>query len=354
MQQLPWSLDHQGARQTAALGAGLQRKFEHVGRSAFLRAHVCICVHASVLALAAVLGTLLTCQQSLRFSAPGHVWQQGDRCALHARAVHAVMDWCCWSPSRGFYAGMLCCRACSTIITLAAAELQSFISPLPRCLFCEMGGGSDFMLLELMMHWPADAGQHHTCLPCHSQQECQAVRFADICTTWPYIGAAMMSADMVGEKQWRRWEHNEQSAVERMEQQEEARQEMMQVWWFCQTATGQAVSLCVFNLTNCKGPYDQWSTSLQQKRLCLLEDSGQVKLGAALDTLCNLTLHQKTYLHYTCTGLQRVGVQQETEAARQRAEQSKLAKAETEAQKRARLKAIFLKKQLQAGKANKQ
>ena len=54
-------------------------------------------------------------------------------------------------------------------------------------------------------------------------------------------------------------------------------------------------------------------------------------------------------------GLQRVEqVQRETEAARQRAEQSKLAKAETEAQKRARLKATFLKKQLQAGKAHKQ
>ena len=55
-----------------------------------------------------------------------------------------------------------------------------------------------------------------------------------------------------------------------------------------------------------------------------------------------------------CTGLQRVEqVQRDTEAARQRAEQSKLAKAETEAQKRARLKATFLKKQLQAGRAHK-
>ena len=37
---------------------------------------------------------------------------------------------------------------------VATAELESFISLLSRCLYCETGGGSDFMLLESTMRWP--------------------------------------------------------------------------------------------------------------------------------------------------------------------------------------------------------
>ena len=81
-------------------------------------------------------------------------------------------------------------------------------------LFGGIGGQNDVMLLEVTMHC--------------------------FCLTWPYIGAAMMSADMEREEQRRRWEQNESSGVERMEQQEEARQEKLQVGWFCQTGTGHA------------------------------------------------------------------------------------------------------------------
>ena len=37
---------------------------------------------------------------------------------------------------------------------VATTEVESFISLLSRRHYCEIGGGSDFMLLELTMRWP--------------------------------------------------------------------------------------------------------------------------------------------------------------------------------------------------------
>ena len=99
----------------------------------------------------------------------------------------------------------------------------------------------------------------------------------------PCAGAAMMSADMEREEQRRRWEQNELSAVERMEQQEEARQEKMQVGCLWQTRAGQAQHVFVHcHHAKCKGPDDQWSISSQQQRRRPLYNSGQLKLGVGM------------------------------------------------------------------------
>ena len=74
-QKLSWRAAAWGARRTAALGAGLRRGFEHVRRSVSLRAQVCICVHEQHWTLGRSPGMLLACQQSVKFSAPGHSWQ---------------------------------------------------------------------------------------------------------------------------------------------------------------------------------------------------------------------------------------------------------------------------------------
>ena len=87
----------------------------------------------------------------------------------------------------------------------------------------------------------------------------------------------MMSADMEREEQRRRWEQNELSAVERMEQQEEARQEKMQVWCLCRTTTGQAQQVFVHcHHTTCKGPDVNGAHPCNNRVSCMILDTSNL------------------------------------------------------------------------------
>ena len=163
---------------------------------------------------------------------------------------------------------------------VATAELAIFISQLPKCLFFETGGQSDFVLLELAMCGLQSVNQHHIYLSCHSRHDCQAIWSADFCLTrvlvqpscqqtWNEKSSGAGGSRMSG-LQWSAWSNRKKPGRKRCRwgvyaRQEQARRSMSLCTVKSQTARVQSVNGA--NLWNHRGIIS--CTTVEKSNMCI-------------------------------------------------------------------------------------